>query len=201
MRWRALGALGTLVLATVLSGCRDRWGSELVSVDEAGTDAGNGMSPDGVLSSDGTKVAFATLGSDFGPRDTNGNADVYVRDLATGVTTLVSVNGAGTDSSDHVSSTPVFSPDATKVAFSSHASNLGPTDTHVGKDVYIRDLSTGTTSLVSANADGSDSGNLASEPYAYVNGKVLFSSGASDLGPNDTNGQLDLYLASVVPHA
>ena len=198
MRRSIVALLGTLLLATLLSGCREQWRSELVSVNGAGTDSGNGSSPGGVLSSDGTKVAFATLGSDFGPTDTNGNADVYVRDMAAGVTTLVSVNAAGTNSSNHVSSRPVFSPDATQVAFSSYASNLGPTDTNGVDDIYLRDLVTGTTTLVSVNASGTDAGwNGADTARFSPDGTKILFRGSGDYVAGDVAGT-ELYMHDLV---
>jgi hypothetical protein len=53
------------------------------------------------------KVVFSSAGNTHGPVDTDTGAfegiDVYVRDLTTGVTTLVSVNTGGTDSGNSVS--------------------------------------------------------------------------------------------------
>jgi Tol biopolymer transport system component len=56
--------------------------------------------------------------------------------------TLVSTNGAGTDSANERSWGPVFGPDGRTLAFVSFASDLGPTDTHTSLDVYTRDLET-----------------------------------------------------------
>lgn len=179
----------------------------LVSVNAAGTGGGNGGSTFPRFSPDGTKIAFLTTASNLGPNDTNGFEDVYVRDLVAGATTLVSVNGAGTNAGNRDSLVGEFSPDGTKVLFGSRASDLGPTDTDSVpgcdypscRDVYERDLVTGRTTLVSANADGSDSGNADSLGGTYnADGSlVLFSSLADDLGPDDTNGHWDLYVAAV----
>ena len=43
--------------------------------------------------------------------DSNGASDVFVRDLQTGITTLASVNAAGTGSGDNLSQYPVLSQD------------------------------------------------------------------------------------------
>lgn len=42
--------------------------AELISVNNAGTDSGNGLSIKAVASADGTKVAFYSQASDFGPK-------------------------------------------------------------------------------------------------------------------------------------
>jgi uncharacterized repeat protein (TIGR01451 family) len=161
----------------------------LISANAAGTADGNSSSGGGTLSPDGTKVAFSSYATDLGPTDTNGTWDVYVRNLTTGTTSLVSANAAGTDSGNKDSFPAGFTPDSKKVLLGSEASNLGPTDTNGTTDVYLRDLTTGTTTLVSANAAGTDSGNgQSSRPLLSPDGrKVAFTSKASNLGPTDTD--------------
>ncbi len=62
-----------------------------------------------------------------------------MRDLQTGTTTLVSVNRAGTDSSNGVSYVPVISADGRFVAFESDASNqVIENDTNGTLDVFVR---------------------------------------------------------------
>ena len=171
------------------------WTSELVSVSPDGTAAGTSDYP--VFSPDGTKVAFRSNQGDFGPTDTNGWEDVYVRDLATGTTSLVSVNAAGTDSGDDASSSiPSFDASGTRVAFTSSASDLVEGDGNGSVDVFVRDLTTATTTLVSVNADGTGSGNgYSMSPVFSPDGTaVAFTSIATDLGPPDGNGYGDVYL-------
>ncbi len=171
----------------------------LVTVNAAGTDAVPlGFVTSFAFSPDGTQIAFGNLSNGFEPLDTGGFADICLRDLVTATTTLVSDNAAGTDGGNNVSRQPVFSPDGTRIAFTSAASNLGPVDTNgcvnggfvVGcDDVYLRDLSRGTTDLISVNAAGDDSGNgfAGSPAFSPDGGKIVFTSTASDLGPIDTN--------------
>ena len=56
--------------------------------------------------------------------DTNGHSDIFVRDLQSGTTTLVSVNQAGTASGNGFSENPLISADGRFVAFVSEASDL-----------------------------------------------------------------------------
>src|SRR5262249_47202027 len=67
-------------------------------------------------------------------------------------------------------------------------------------DVFLRDLSAGTTRLVSVNAAGTGSGDGASDhPLLSRNGKlVAFVSFASDLVANDANGAFDAFVRDVV---
>src|SRR5437660_8391888 len=69
----------------------------LASVNSAGNAAGDSFSATNdnprVLSADGTLEVFASGASNLtGVSDSNGTADVFVRNLVTGVTTLVSIN-------------------------------------------------------------------------------------------------------------
>lgn len=170
----------------------------LASVNAAGTASGNGDSGGGSFSPDGSKVTFDSYATDLAPGDTNGDwvEDVYVRDLVTGTTTLVSVNAAGTASGNGQSGDPVFGPDSRHVGFHSTATDLvAGTDTNGQFDVFVRDLVTGTTTLVSVNAAGTGAG----EGQAFMSsftpdGNVVFSGSTSGLGPTDTNGQDDVYL-------
>ena len=61
--------------------------------------------------------------------DTNGTGDVFVKDLTTGEITRISTAADGSQG-DGYSYDPVFSPDGTKVAFGSDASNLVAGDTN-----------------------------------------------------------------------
>jgi Tol biopolymer transport system component len=171
-----------------------------VTADAAGMEGVGGRL--GAFSADGTKVLFETYASAFGPPDTNGLNDLYLRDLVSGTTSLISVNGTGTDSGNNWSGDGRFTPDGSKVLFSSDADDLGPTDTNAGsdpyghRDVYLRDLSTATTSLVSVNAAGSDSGNgESSNAVISPDGTdVAFQSGATDLVPGVTAPVANIYV-------
>lgn len=175
--------------------------STLVSTNAAGTDSGNDASGLPELSRDGTKVVFESVANDLGPTDTNTDVDIYVRDLTSGRTTLVSVNAAGTDASGGFSDAPHLSPDGTKVSFRTTASDLGPTDTNGTWDLYVRDLASDTTTLVSANPAGTDSGDALVAPgglFSPEGRRVVFVSNASNLGPvTDSNGHRDIYVATL----
>jgi Tol biopolymer transport system component len=181
----------------------------LVSVNRFGTASGNGSAggPGGgpAISADGRLVAFTSHASDLVANDTNGQPDAFVRDLEKGTTTLVSLNRFGTNGGNGASGDPRLSADGRFVAFRSSASDLvdeNDTNRLGGNDVFVRDLQTGTTTLVSVNRAGTDSGN---DPSGNSGGFamstdgrfVAFTSNATDLVATDTNGREDVFVRPV----
>src|SRR5439155_21978885 len=149
-------------------------------------------------------VAFESYGNNFGPPDSNGREDIYVRDRVGGSNILVSVNLAGTSGGNGNSYEPRISADGRYVLFLSDASDLVTNaDNNANSDVFVRDLVLGTTRLVSVNRFGNATGNGASY-YAVMtpDGRhVAFDSEASDLVPNDVNGDwLDIFVRDLVAH-
>jgi Tol biopolymer transport system component len=107
----------------------------LASISEAGV-KGNADSERPALSDDGTKVAFETSATNLDPRDTDGDLDVYVKDLVTGRLTLASAGTGSTgEKGNNKSYDPSISGDGTRVAFTSRASNLDPRDEDDGVDI------------------------------------------------------------------
>ena len=66
-----------------------------VSVDSSGTEA-NGDSDDPRISGNGRYVVFESQATNLVTGDINGRDDIFVHDLQTGQTTLVSVDSSGT---------------------------------------------------------------------------------------------------------
>jgi len=169
----------------------------LVSANAAGTSTGNSSSSSPVVTPNGRFVAFGSAASDLVLNDGNGNADVFVRDLRNGTTILVSVNAAGTASASGHSIGPVMSKNGRFVAFASNAGDLVTTTTNGVQNVFVRDLHTGTNTLVSVNAAGTAGGNGTSQALGIsVTGRfVLMESLATDLvGTTDGNGTLDIFV-------
>jgi Tol biopolymer transport system component len=124
----------------------------LVSVSTNGGSA-SGSSRGSVLTPNGRYVAFVCTASDLVAGDTNGIPDVFVRDLQTGLTTLVSVGAMPTNPSTLLSSSesPEITPDGRYVVFYSTATNLAP-NVLTPNEIYVRDLVVGQTFWASTNA-------------------------------------------------
>jgi hypothetical protein len=124
----------------------------LVSIGLNGAYA-NGASRSSTISADGRFVAFVSAATNLVTGDSNGIADVFVRDLAGNTTTLASVGAKpkGAASPIYFSESPKITPDGRYVAFYSTATNLVPNSTASG-EVYVRDQVAGTTYWTSTNA-------------------------------------------------
>src|ERR671934_245437 len=94
----------------------------LVSTGLGGAPA-RGTSSDPTVSADGRRVAFASFAPNLVADDNDGATDVFVRDLASGITLRASVAMDGGDPNG-ASQLPAISPDGSDVAFASKASDL-----------------------------------------------------------------------------
>ena len=110
----------------------------LISRNLSGVD-GQGDSFESRISADGSVVVFASVSDDLVENDTNGMADVFIRDLAGDYVQRVSVSTQG-DEPDQSSGDcpPAISGDGVIVAFCSAATNLVPSDTNGVRDVFTR---------------------------------------------------------------
>ncbi|MCC5954062.1 MAG: S-layer homology domain-containing protein [Acidimicrobiia bacterium] len=171
--------------------------NQRVSVASDGTQA-NGLSGAPSISADGRHVAFVSLASNLVPNDTNGLADVFVRDRTTGTTERASVGPNGTEANGP-SGPPAISADGRHVAFASPASNLVAGDTNGTYDVFVRNRVAFTTTRVSVASNGSQTDNVSDGPAIAANGRyVAFGSFASNLVPGDTNNRTDVFVRTRV---
>ena len=117
--------------------------------------SGAGTSFNPAFSADGRFVVFVSQANNLVTNDDLGlNLDVFVRELATDTTTLVSVNSTGQGGANADANYPAISADGRFVAFASAASNLVANDTNNASDVFVRDVVSGTTALVSTATNG-----------------------------------------------
>lgn len=185
------GSAADVILRDVRDGV-----TTLVSVNRLGTGSGNGASRDPSVSENGRWVVFTSVADDLVANDANGAEDVFVRDLTLGTTTLVSVKQDGSGSATGPSGTASISSNGRWVSFSSVAEDLVSNDGNGQEDVFVRDLQTGTTTLVSIDRQGSSSGTGRSfGPVLTPGGRtVAFVSNANDLVGDDENAVNDVFL-------
>lgn len=153
----------------------------LISVNNSG-EGGNGDSMPTGISDDGRFALFESTASDLVAGDTNQAADIFVRDVSSNQTILVSrsTNG-GLANADSRSS--VITPDGRFVAFVSAANNLVVGDTNRIPDIFVRDLQSNTTALVSVGAMAPLGSTVVTEsPLITSDGRyIAFYSSASNL--------------------
>jgi Tol biopolymer transport system component len=167
------------------------------TVSHEGRDA-NSDSWGASLSSDGRFVAFYSNAHNLVENNRNELWDIYVRDMFTSSTTLVSVDARG-GSSDGFSSQPSISADGRYVAFASWVSNLVRGDGNGEFDIFRRDLLAGTTIRVSVDWAGGDPDGESFAPSISSDGSVVaFYSWATDLVAGDSNGSPDIYVRNLV---
>jgi hypothetical protein len=94
------------------------------------------------ISADARYVVFVSAASNLVANDTNGRADVFVRDRQLGTTSRVSVTGAGAQLANGASDF-VVSADGLRVAFFANYQDM--TGSPGGNHVYVRDLTAQTT--------------------------------------------------------
>ena len=74
----------------------------------AGSRQANGAAFNPLISADGRYVVFESAASDLVTNDFNGTNDIFIRDLLTGRTTLVSLNDKGDSSPEGASHDPAI---------------------------------------------------------------------------------------------
>lgn len=185
--------VGDIFIKDLLTGAVTR-----VSTAAAGQQ-GNGGAYLATFSPDGTKIVFYSGASNLVAGDTNGEDDVFVKDLVTGAVTRISTNSAGAQAthpqSNNVGVRPLFSPDGTKVVFYSLADDLVAGDTNGKVDLFLKDLVTGQTTRVSTNSLGAEANAHVLQPAFSPDGtKLMFASAADNLVAGDTGPHSDVFI-------
>ena len=145
------------------------------------------------FSADGRYIAFDSVADNLVSGDSNAHSDVFLYDIQTGTTTLVSVdsNGVqGNGDSFHAS----VSADGHFVAFGSRASNLVAGDTNNQEDIFLHDVETGVTSLISVDSAGTPSPSQSDSPSISADGRFVAFSSFAKLAPENVFGSGAIYL-------
>ncbi len=158
---------------------------------------GDSAEPD--VSGDGRLVAFSSTADNLTDNHPAGQRDVYVRDLQTDKTMLVSATPDG-GPADGASSAPAISPDGGYVSFSTTATNLVPGMTLGGTNVVVRNLSDGTTALASVSSPGVQVIRASATATPLISDvssggrAVVFESKATNVVGGDTNHHTDVFV-------
>lgn len=167
-----------------------------ISLSSAGTQGNNASYLPGV-SGDGLKMIYTSVATNLVTGDTNGFADLFLTELPQGTTTRIGVSTAGVAPNADIAWGQISS-DGRFVVFLSGASNLVSGDTNGFTDVFVRDLTAGTTERVSLSSAGAQANGQSAITMGGAiswNGRyVVFTSSATNLVTGDTNAQDDVFV-------
>lgn len=148
------------------------------------------------ISADGGIVAFVSTATNLVSGDTNNSPDVFVWRRSTGAIERVSVSSSEAQARG-ASFAPAVSGNGDRIAFESVAGNLVGSDRNGARDIFLRDLSDGTTSRVSTGPYGAANRESREPSLSSTGRKVAFSSSATNLVARDTNGRADVFVRDV----
>lgn len=175
-------------------------------------DEANSSSERPSLSFDGRYVAFRSFASNLVVGDTNGHADVFVRDIVAGSTARISVDSAGAQANNSAA-VPYISSNGRFVTFDSYATNLVAGDTNGVLDVFLHDRDVDgdglfdepgavSTRRVSLDPDGAQTTEAAYGSSVSADGRVVAFFTTAPLERvcciGDTNGAFDVYIRDIV---
>lgn len=172
-----------------------------VSVSSSGQQ-GNGDSgyANVTISGDGRFVLFGSLASNLVENDTNDASDAFLHDRQTGETTLVSLTSEGEQGNGPSGGAdcPV-SDDGQVVFILSVATNIVPNDTNDAHDIFLHNLQTGEVTQVSVSSTGEQGNGMSFHCDVTPDMRyIAFSSDATNLVQNDTNGVTDVFVRDLV---
>jgi len=165
--------------------------TELVTTGSG--NGGDGGSSDAQITPDGSKIVFASAATDLLATPTNDNDNIFLYNVGTGITELITTgSGSGGNS---WSANPQITPDGSKIVFSSRATDLLATPTNSNDNIFLYNVGTGITELITTGS-GNGGNSRALHPQITDDGsKIVFSSQATDLlaTPTNSNGNIFLY--------
>jgi hypothetical protein len=171
----------------------------LVTISKSGSpSAGGGFAPS--VSADGRFVAFASAGTDLVDGDTNGAIDVFLRDMTTATTALVSGTQTGVAADlggmlNNVAGARSVSDDGRYVAFTSSATNLVATTNNGKQQIYVKDMATGVVTRASVDSTGAAGNDNSAMPALSGNGHVVaFRSESANLSPLATSRTSQIFV-------
>jgi Tol biopolymer transport system component len=176
------------------------------SIVRASFSAGGG-DPDNLcgwpdVSDDGRRVVYRSGATNIDAAASAGFDQIYLRDLPSGVTTLVSKSPAGAAANWFCTGNPRVSADGRFVVFESGANNLLASDLNPGYDVFRYEVATGVLLLASSNASGASVANFNFQSAdVSANGRYVSFSTIAPLAANDTNGGEDVYVKDLLTGA
>jgi len=165
----------------------------MVSIASDGNQS-DGYNYEPSISADGRFVAFSSYAGNLVAGDSNLCSDIFVRDRLLNTTERVSISING-EEANSASFQPFISSDGRYVTFTSYASNLVLDDTNGYADIFLRDCLLNITQRISLSSNAEEGNGESYESSISADGRfVAFSSYASNLVVDDTNGCQDVFV-------
>ncbi len=170
----------------------------IVSLDSAGQLANGDSTGPASISANGRFVAFNSGATNLVAGDTNGQIDVFVRDLQTGQTERVSV-GPSQVQANSFSIVPQISSNGRYVCYMSLATNLVSFPVFPSFNAYVWDRVTGTTTLVSKNSSGIPGNAMSDTPSLSGDGScIVFRSLATNLAADSPANVTNIFAHKIL---
>lgn len=166
--------------------------STLLSVEPTSPPTTNYVSFFPSISDDGSWVAFSSF-NQLLTDDQNSQYDIYARNIDTGELVLVS-KSANDSTANSFSMYPRVSSDGRYVAFYSYSSDLVSSDWNYTGDVFVRDLVSGKTEIVSVATDGTQGIYDSNGASISADGRYIAFHTVSKLSPDDNTGVIGVYV-------
>ncbi|MDP1625001.1 MAG: peptidoglycan-binding protein [bacterium] len=156
------------------------------------------------ISQSGRYVAFTSSDSGLVSGLTGTTTHVFLRDLLSGTTKLVTESAGGVPQNANATTIGGPSDDGRYVAFRSTATNLIENDQNgSGADIFVKDMQTGEVILASVSADRLTQS--AAVPLQLIalsgNGRYVVFRSTTALVPEDTNNVANLYRKDILTGA
>jgi Tol biopolymer transport system component len=171
-----------------------------VSVATDGSLPTNSISDTPAVSADGHYVVFMSNATNLTGNVVSNGVHIYCRDVQAGTTQLIDINTNGIGSANSVAAIPVMNSNGWYVAFACRDGDLVNGDKHGAFNVIVRNLNSDTTELISQHDPGTNlrTGDglsfLVPSALSDDGWKIMFTSLADDLAPNDFNGSMDVFV-------
>jgi Tol biopolymer transport system component len=175
----------------------------LISSSGAAAPPARGTSHAPVVSGDGRHVVFVSSATNLVPGISIGTTNtyhIYVRDVSAGVTRLVTVTTNGRPASISAAAQPLISHDGSRIAFDTDIATLVPGDNNKAFDVFLRDMESGVTTLISAEhpqrraLTGIRSATLKPNSVSADGRRVAFAMLDNIAIAGDTNRHVDVFV-------
>ena len=125
---------------------------------------------------------------------------VAASQAATPTTTRITVSTGGVQQNRDAGGSDI-SGNGNLVVFSAQAANLVANDSNGKSDIFLRDVSAGTTHRVSISSSGAQSNGPSYDPSISADGRyIAFQAAAPNLVANDSNQTWDIYVRDTVAH-